>query len=370
MPGLLMTTSQRASAASPPDPVASTSKPSRLGAGGHVVDQHGRDAQGAQPADAGLALDAQSPDADGRVSERGPGDRLAHSDQGSDGCPRSEEGRRVGAAAGAVASSSSRSRWSSVAAGPVGSLRRQTQGGAALVDVADALEGPGLRREPEQGAEPGLVGGVLKRLGAVEDRAEVGAVMNGLRTRSMKQHLSHVPHQWSSRSAGSWWKARLQLRKAPWNRVSRGELLGHPQLRARPQVREDGEPGPSAAATTSWKPRSNSSPLDHWWLTGRPSTTSVGTEADHSLDSTTASLPRRTAATTAAAVTTAVMGTCPLRKPRSPERRTSGSIARAMRSDGQARDGRGPLDSVEALARRVDHAQRGRRDGRPRRRRP
>ena len=39
----------------------------------------------------------------------------------------------------------------------------------------------------------------------------------------MKQHLSHRPHQWSSRCAGSMWKARLQLRNVPWYWVSSGE---------------------------------------------------------------------------------------------------------------------------------------------------
>ena len=69
------------------------------------------------------------------------------------------------------------------------------------------------------------------------------------------------------------------------------------------------------ARTSSPKPRSKSSPLDHWWFTARPSSTSVGTDADHSLESTTASRRSRTAATTAAPVITAVTGTCPLRKP-------------------------------------------------------
>ena len=36
----------------------------------------------------------------------------------------------------------------------------------------------------------------------------------------MKQHLSQRPHQWSSRRAGSMWKARLQLRNVPWYWVS------------------------------------------------------------------------------------------------------------------------------------------------------
>ena len=56
--------------------------------GGHaggVVDQDGHAAHGSQSADAGAAFDAQPPDADRRVSERGPGDRWAHSDPGCDG---------------------------------------------------------------------------------------------------------------------------------------------------------------------------------------------------------------------------------------------------------------------------------------------
>ena len=32
----------------------------------------------------------------------------------------------------------------------------------------------------------------------------------------MKQHLSQVPHQWSSRLARSMWNARLQLRNTWW----------------------------------------------------------------------------------------------------------------------------------------------------------
>jgi len=32
----------------------------------------------------------------------------------------------------------------------------------------------------------------------------------------MKQHLSHWPHQWSSRRAGSTANARLQLRNVLW----------------------------------------------------------------------------------------------------------------------------------------------------------
>ncbi len=50
-----------------------------LAGAGRVVDQHRRDPHDAKPANAGPALDAETPDADRRVSECGPGDRLAHS---------------------------------------------------------------------------------------------------------------------------------------------------------------------------------------------------------------------------------------------------------------------------------------------------
>ena len=63
----------------------------------------------------------------------------------------------------------------------------------------------------------------------------------GARIRSMKQHLSQRPHQWSSRWAGSWLKARLQLRNTRWYCGESGELRGDPQLAAGPQVGEDGE---------------------------------------------------------------------------------------------------------------------------------
>ncbi len=40
----------------------------------------------------------------------------------------------------------------------------------------------------------------------------------------MKQHLSQVPHQWSSRRAVSMMKALLQLRNVAWYSVSAANL--------------------------------------------------------------------------------------------------------------------------------------------------
>ncbi len=50
----------------------------------------------------------------------------------------------------------------------------------------------------------------------------------------MKQHLSHCPHQWSSRRLVSMWKARLQLRKVWWYCVSAANFSPtHSSVRSR-----------------------------------------------------------------------------------------------------------------------------------------
>ena len=57
------------------------------GRAGRVVDQDGHATHRTDAADAGVPLDAQPPDADRRVSERGPGDRWVHSAPGCGGSP-------------------------------------------------------------------------------------------------------------------------------------------------------------------------------------------------------------------------------------------------------------------------------------------
>ena len=91
----------------------------------------------------------------------------------------------------------------------------------------------------------------------------------------------------------------------------------------------------------------------------------VGTEADHSLDSTTASRRSRTAATNAAALMMAVTGTCPLRNPSSAERRTRGSMVRTTRLDGQPGHCGGVLNGGEALSRAARRHRVRRRGGPP-----
>ena len=74
--------------------------------------------------------------------------------------------------------------------------------------------------------------------------------------------------------------------------------------------------------------------MEYWWLTGRPSCSSVGTDADHSLDITTASRSPSTAARTAIADRMPVTGTCPLRNPSSADRISCWSISRPARTTG------------------------------------
>ena len=113
--------------------------------------------------------------------------------------------------------------------------------------------------------------------------------MNGARIRSMKQHLSHCPHQWSRRrlcrcerpgySCGTCRGTASAPRTAP-----------RPTARSGRGARRSSRAGPPGRpARSSRKPPRTAADLDHWWLTGRPSCSSVGTEADHSLDITTAS---------------------------------------------------------------------------------
>ena len=74
--------------------------------------------------------------------------------------------------------------------------------------------------------------------------------------------------------------------------------------------------------------------LEYWWLMARPPAFSVGIDADHSLDITTASRPSSTAAMTAIADRMPVTGTWPLRKPSSADRSSCGSISRPARTIG------------------------------------
>src|SRR6185437_4481375 len=107
--------------------------------------------------------------------------------------------------------------------------------------------------------------------------------------------------------------ALLQLRKdAKYGPSFANSCPTHSSVRSRSQEKYS---GPWVAARMSRKAASNSSLLDHWWLTGRPWYSRVGTDADHSLDITTASRSSSTAASTAMADRMPVTGTWPLRKP-------------------------------------------------------
>ncbi len=82
----------------------------------------------------------------------------------------------------------------------------------------------------------------------------------------MKQHLSHWPHQWSRRRAGSMWKARLQLRNVEWYWVRWANWSAiHSSVRARSAEKYSGRPG--VWASTPRNAASNDALLEYWWLT-------------------------------------------------------------------------------------------------------
>ena len=275
-----------------------------------------------------------------RVSERGPGDRLAHSGPGCGGCPSGA--RRVArsvtaAAAGAAASSSARSRWRTAAGRTVLPVRppaaRRTGTPRCHRRTRTACRRP---PSPSRARNRSSLAGVLERLVAGEHDARSARVHEGRQDEVDEAALVAAAAPVVEAPRRILVEGAVAAAKDP---VVLGELcepLGHPQLACAGGGRRT-----RRGRARAWRgrarrnSRSNSSPLDHWWLTAWPSSTSVGTDADHSLDSTTASRRSSTAATTAAAVITAVTGTCPLRNPSSSERRTRGSISRAMRVTGR-----------------------------------
>src|SRR6202050_4359547 len=240
MPGLLSTTSQLVSAASPPAAVATTSRPSRLGDAGASSTS-----TGATPRERSRRMLArpstpspQTPTDASASADQEIGWRIAIRDQV--GAARGKDGRRIDAAGGGrlgFAAEPLQQRR----AGAVGPLRGQAQGGPALVDVAHALEWPGIGGESDQGAEARLVGGVLQgflagehgdEVGAAHERAEdeVDEAALVARATPVVQPLGRVLTEGTVAAA-----------EGTVEPGQPGELLGHPQLRPRPQVREDRE---------------------------------------------------------------------------------------------------------------------------------
>src|ERR1700742_2346032 len=129
------------------------------------------------------------------------------------------------------------------------------------------------------------------------------------------------------------WNARLQLRKVEWYWVRWANRSAiHSSVRARSAEKYSGMPG--VWASTPRNAASNASLLEYWWLTDWSSVWTVGTEADHSLDMTTASRSSSVAASTAMAEMIPVTGTWPFRKPSSRDRSSCGSISRPARTTG------------------------------------
>ncbi len=130
------------------------------------------------------------------------------------------------------------------------------------------------------------------------------------------------------------WNARLQLRKVSWYWGSAANRLATQSSLNGRSAEKYSKPWPREPASTPRKPASNAPLLEYWWLTGTPSTSSVGMDADHSFDMITASRPSSAAASTAMAEMMPVTGTWPLRNPSSRERSSCGSISRSARRMG------------------------------------
>ena len=201
-----------------------------------------------QAADAGPSLDAQPPDADadGRVSERGPGDRRAHSDPECGGVPSERAVPRPRPAATAVApASSSHSRRSSAlscAVPPLGRERARPTG-TRRCRPRTRTASPRCPVRAGNGSVPRWRGSRAARRRR-RRRTRSARSMKGARTRSMKQHLSHRPHQRSRRSGRVLVEGAVAAAERAVVAVEVREAHGHPQLGPRAQVGEHGEPRP------------------------------------------------------------------------------------------------------------------------------
>ena len=233
-------------------------------------------AQGAQLAQVRQALDAEAPDADlAAAAGRGqaspgaqvrPGDRRAHRQSGTKWRPsgRSSSAGDADRLRGRPSGDLGRQHLEQRGAGAVGPLRGEQRRGAALVDLAHALERLG-GRGAEQGAElvgrrslGGCPSGSRRRQRLVPPkiRSSSAADTNGARIRSMKQHLSHGRTSGRAgavcrcgrpgyscgtcRGTGSA-RANRSATHSSLNGAQRGEVVA--------------KPGPSAPASTSRKAR-------------------------------------------------------------------------------------------------------------------
>src|SRR6266545_4433838 len=97
------------------------------------------------------------------------------------------------------------------------------------------------------------------------------------------------------------WNARLQLRNVSWYWVSAANRRATQSSLNGRSAEKYSKSGPREPASTPRKAASNVPLLEYWWLTGTPSTSSVGMDADNSFDMTTASRPSSAAASTAMA---------------------------------------------------------------------
>ncbi len=161
--------------------------------------------------------------------------------RGAKSAPTSElsRGRGAGRGAGHLGAEPLEKRG----ACPVGALRRPGRGGPALLGVSHALERLGLGPEPEEGAEPLLVGGVLQWLRTGEHGDQVGAVHERGEDEVDKAALVAPAAPLVESSGRVLVEGAVAAAEVPVVAGEARELLGHPQLAAGAEVGKHGEPG-------------------------------------------------------------------------------------------------------------------------------
>ena len=222
MPGDFTTTSQCISAASPLSPVANTGSPDTSPGGGWSSTRTGSTPRVSSRAI--LAVPStprpQTPTRAPRRSDQQIFGRIAIRDEVlADGREQLGGGGQVGRSATSAASCCS-------SVSPARSGRRAASTAATRHSPISPTHSNGLAsgRVPSSARNLGASDSAGSRSASGSRPPKIllssAAGRNGARIRSMKQHLSHRPHQWSSRLAGSRWKARLQLRNVSWYCVS------------------------------------------------------------------------------------------------------------------------------------------------------
>src|ERR1700722_3537744 len=239
MPGLLITTSQRINASSPPAPVARTSTPSSAGATG---------ASSTSTASRPMECNRRTLACPSTPSPQTPTDASASADQeigrriairNSMRAPRLQQGGGVGGREVPEFGGQARREFG---AGAVRSLRRQHEGGPALVGVPDTLERLDAHAQAQQGPEALLVAPVLQGLVAGEHGLEFHAVHERGEDEVDETTLVAAAAPVVEPPRGVLVEGAIATAKGAVVRRETGELLRPPQLGARAEVGEHRDP--------------------------------------------------------------------------------------------------------------------------------